>query len=97
MRAPATATGVLLIAMLCCPVPAQVSRQQQEEWTWKDSTRKVRSRADQDRILALHKLWLESEGKSGTQANLAYADLTGADLKGAEWGRAYLFGIFRVS
>jgi len=93
MRPPATATGVLLIAMLCCPVPAQVSRQQQEEWTWKDSSGKVRSRADQDRILALHKLWLESEGKSGTHADLAGADLTDADLKGAELRRAYLRGV----
>ena len=35
-------------------------------------------------ILKLHKLWLESEGKEGVQADLSYCDLTNADLKYAD-------------
>ena len=32
-------------------------------------------------ILKLHKLWLESEGKEGVQADLSYCDLTNANLR----------------
>ena len=31
-------------------------------------------------ILELHKLWLETEGKEGAQADLSYCDLSNADL-----------------
>ena len=56
---------------------------QQEEWTWKDREGQTRSRDDLDNILEQHKLWLDSDRKSGTRAQLSNADLRGANLKGA--------------
>jgi len=43
-------------------------------------------------ILDNHKLWIESEQKQGKQANLAYANLQGADLKDANLQGANLVG-----
>ena len=55
-------------------------------------------------ILADHKVWVESLGKSGKRADLSYADLTGADLSytdlrcanlnGANLYYANLFGAY---
>jgi hypothetical protein len=50
----------------------------------------VRSRADLDKILAQHKLWCESHGKSGVPAELSGADLSGANLREAHLTGAYL-------
>ena len=41
-------------------------------------------RSELDRILAQHKLWLESAGSTGKRANLIGADLTDANLAGAD-------------
>jgi uncharacterized protein YjbI with pentapeptide repeats len=43
-------------------------------------------------VLAKHKLWLESEGAKGEQADLSHADLSYADLEDANLSRANLAG-----
>jgi Pentapeptide repeats (8 copies) len=90
---PATTLGALCFAaLLCLSVPVQTSGQQSKEWTWKDAKGNVRSRADLDKILAQHKLWLESGGTSGAQEDLARADLRNARLGGALLAGANLSG-----
>ena len=97
----ATRLGALFFtALLCLSVPPEASGQQPKEWTWRDPKGNVRSRADLDKILAQHKLWVDSGRKSGTQAGLIgadlrdahlnQADLAGADLNGALLSRAHL-------
>jgi uncharacterized protein YjbI with pentapeptide repeats len=41
-------------------------------------------------ILAAHQIWLDTEGREGTQANLKDADLEGASLSVADLMRANL-------
>src|SRR5271166_3690803 len=90
MRVRAT-TGSLLIAIsLCLFASIPTAAQQQKDWTWKDRDGKPRSRADLDEILKQHRLWVESEGKSGTRADLSGANLSGALLSGANLSDAYL-------
>lgn len=67
------------------------------EWYWKDSGGCTRLKADIDRIVADHGLWLayggeNSEGISlpGKRAILEGVDLTGADLRGAVLDEAVL-------
>ena len=43
-----------------------------------------------DEILAAHQRWVESEGKSGTRADLTNADLSGAKLTNADLTNADL-------
>ncbi|MCH8836160.1 MAG: pentapeptide repeat-containing protein, partial [Proteobacteria bacterium] len=43
-------------------------------------------------ILEYHRKWLESEGEGGSRANLVYADLRDADLRGANLRQARLHG-----
>ena len=43
-----------------------------------------------DTILKDHRLWVESDGKQGKQANLRDANLVGANLQGANLGGADL-------
>lgn len=72
-------------------------------WTWKDDSDRTRTREDLRAILAQHKLWLESRGKSGARATLQGADLTlgtlehaiqlGPELRGADLRRADLSSI----
>ena len=100
MRVRATASS-LLIGISLCLFAASTSAQQ-KEWTWKDSNGKVRSRSDLDEILKQHKLWLKSNGKSGSRANLGgailigvdlvYEELSGADLSFADLSGAILIG-----
>lgn len=83
MRPRATAYALLFMTLLCLSLPLGASGQPQEttkEWTWKDRDGQVRSRADLDRILEQQKQWVESQGKSGAQAELYKADLRGAVL-----------------
>jgi hypothetical protein len=82
------AFGAFLLLLTAHPIAAQ----QQKEWTWKDGQGKLRTRADLDRILTEHQVWVESREKSGTQAGLRDADLTGANLTGALLVRAHLAG-----
>lgn len=37
-----------------------------------------------DKILELHKLWLDSKGKEGKRGNLEGANLQGVDLRGVD-------------
>ena len=63
---------------------------------------KYLTRTERDLILSAHKLWLESDGKDGKQADLANAQLTtemwaeadlrGANLSGANLSEADLAG-----
>jgi uncharacterized protein YjbI with pentapeptide repeats len=73
----------LTLVCLLCALPASG----QVPWTWKDAKRVVRPEAELDRILADHREWVRSRGSQGTQANLA-----GADLSGAQLDRAWLAG-----
>ena len=76
------------------------SEDQQEEWTWKDAKGNIRTRQELDDILAEHSRWVQSEGKSGTSADLrganlsdarlGYANLSGADLSDADLSGAWL-------
>ena len=68
------------------------SEDQQEEWTWKDAKGNIRTRQELDVILAEHKHWVQSEGKSGTRANLRNASLSGANLRNVDLRNARLFG-----
>ena len=87
-----------LMALLCLSLPLGTSgQQQQKEWTWKDRDGNVRSRADLDKILEQHKLWLDSHFRHGFRAELSGSDLRGAALghailRGADLRSAYLMG-----
>lgn len=48
------------------------------------------NKAELDKILDNHKLWLETNGEAGARANLSYADLRRADLSYANLRRADL-------
>ena len=57
----AIASSVLIAVLLCLFAAISAAAQQQEqqpEWTWKDGQGEIRSRADLDKILEKHKLWL---------------------------------------
>jgi hypothetical protein len=71
MRVRATASSLLIAVSLCPSATVQTPAQQQKEWTWTDRDGKIRSRADLDEILKQHKLWLESNRKSGFQSLLS--------------------------
>ena len=43
-------------------------------------------------VLALHKVWIDSDGAEGKRADLSGADLRGADLRGADLSGACLYG-----
>ena len=88
----ATASSLLIAVFLCLSAAIPAAAQQQEPWIWKDRDGKVRSRADLDEILKQRKLWLESVGKSGAQADLRGADLSGAFLDQANLSGADLRG-----
>jgi hypothetical protein len=78
------AASMLIVVLLCFGVAAQMAMQQKQEWTWKDRNGQIRSKADLDEILRQHKLWLESDGKTGVQLGIYGADFSGADLSGAD-------------
>ena len=100
MRVRATASSLLIGISLC--LFAFSTSAQQKEWTWKDSNGKVRSRTDLDEILKQHRIWLKSNGKSGSRANLGgailigvdlvYEELSGTDLSFADLSGAILIG-----
>jgi uncharacterized protein YjbI with pentapeptide repeats len=66
--------------------------QQKAEWTWKDADHKPHTRAELDKILREHGQWIETDGKSGSWAELHGADLSGAKLEAANLNRANLNG-----
>ncbi|MFC5862734.1 pentapeptide repeat-containing protein [Acidicapsa dinghuensis] len=61
-----------------------------ESWTWKDSKGVEHSRAELDEILRAHRRWVDNDGKEGTRAILAGADLTRANLSGSVLNNADL-------
>jgi len=104
-----TACLVVVHAFLLCSLGnAQTEQRSKGDevntvWTWKDNSGRTRTREDLRSILNQHKLWLESDGKSGERANLQNADLTfgradhawqlGSELQGVNLSRADLSGI----
>ena len=98
----ARALSVLLYALatvgtgtgLVAQQTSDSSEDQQEEWTWKDAKGNIRTRQELDEILAEHKHWLESKGKSGTHASLSNADLSDANLSDADLSG---LGLFRTN
>jgi hypothetical protein len=85
------AASVLWLTILFF-LSVHLSAQQQQSWTWRDGTGNVRSRADLEAVRTQHKLWLDTNGKSGARANLSYADLRRADLSGMDLNGADLSG-----
>jgi hypothetical protein len=92
------ATSLLIAVLLSLAAVIQARAQEHKErtwtdasgnshscnvWTWKDRARNSHSCADLDEILKQHQLWLDSLGKSGSQADLNGASLENANLSGA--------------
>jgi uncharacterized protein YjbI with pentapeptide repeats len=71
---------VFLLFVAALPFAQTQPAAGQAAWTWKDSKGVVKARADLDRILSDHKLWVETHGAKGKRADLKAADLTRADL-----------------
>lgn len=46
-----------------------------------------------NKILEQHELWLESDGRKGTHANLSGVDLSGANLEGVNFEGANLYSV----
>jgi hypothetical protein len=67
---------ILVLLFLLVPWPARG----QGDWTWTDRNGAIRTRAELERILEDHKLWLSSDGTAGERANLTGANLKDADL-----------------
>jgi Pentapeptide repeats (8 copies) len=86
MRVRATASSLLIAISFCLCDTLPTSAQQQKAWTWKARDGKVRSRADLDKLLEQHELWMDSKEKSGARADLSGADLSHADLRGTLFG-----------
>jgi hypothetical protein len=92
MKLATPLSALFFAALLCLSLSLRTSAQQPQEWTWKDAKGHPRSRKDLEAILKQHKLWLDSDGKSGTRAELGGANLNGASLSGADLSRANLTG-----
>ena len=81
-----------LSTLLFQPAARQTSAQQAPEWTWKDNKGTSRNRSELEVILGESKVWAESNGKSGSRADLHGATLTMAPLEGVDLYKADLFG-----
>jgi hypothetical protein len=57
-------------------------------WTWKDSSGQKRDWAELQKLLKLHKLWLDSGGSSGFPLSMEHCDLSGAVLYQVDLRRA---------
>jgi uncharacterized protein YjbI with pentapeptide repeats len=72
----------LLIAGVCSG--------QAQKWTWTDKSGRIRTRSDLDEILRRHLQWLDSDGETGERADLSGANLRGAELKQADLAQAFM-------
>src|SRR5437867_552378 len=54
-----------------------------DQWTWVDKSGRTRTRADLDKILTRHDLWLKTKGRKGARAVLDGSKLKGAKLRNA--------------
>ncbi|HEY6266965.1 MAG TPA: pentapeptide repeat-containing protein [Candidatus Acidoferrum sp.] len=81
-------TVVLVLLFLLVPGPASG----QAGWTWTDGTGAIRTRAELERILEDHKLWLSSDGTAGKRANLTGVNLKDADLTEVNLSNGQLTG-----
>jgi hypothetical protein len=81
-------TVIAMLLFVLVPRPARG----QADWTWMDRTGAVRTRAELERILEDHKLWLSTNGTSGKQADLTGASLKEVDLTEANLSNAHLAG-----
>jgi uncharacterized protein YjbI with pentapeptide repeats len=90
---PNAVTGRLLqCSILLLVLAAHLTTRAQNGFEWKDRYGNTCNRSDLDEILRKHRQWVDSEEKSGTQAELNGADLSGAYLYGAKLTRAELAG-----
>jgi uncharacterized protein YjbI with pentapeptide repeats len=71
--------AIAALLFLCVPSAAR----SQTPWTWTDTNGDTRTQADLAKILADHKLWVESNNTRGTQADFSNANLRGAHLESA--------------
>jgi hypothetical protein len=71
--------SIAALLFLCIPSAARC----QTPWTWTDTNGDTRTQADLAKILADHKLWVESNNTRGTQADFSNANLRGAHLESA--------------
>jgi uncharacterized protein YjbI with pentapeptide repeats len=63
---------------------------QNKDWTWRDKTGVTHTAADLKEILRQHSDWLHSDEEKGKRADLAGANLQGADFKSADLSKALL-------
>jgi uncharacterized protein YjbI with pentapeptide repeats len=65
---------------------------QDTNWRWTDKSGHAHTKADLEEILRKHLDWLDSDGTKGVRADLTGANLKGADLDGVDLTRAILSG-----
>lgn len=75
-RAPRTSPAAIALLLLLFSSSLTA---QQREWRWLDNDRKIKMRADLEKILLR---WKDSKGSHEERSELRGADLTGADLSG---------------
>jgi hypothetical protein len=66
------------------------------QWTWRDKDNRPRTKDDLDKILELHRVWLQTGGLQGSQADFSGSDLTNAPLEKANLSKAY-FGMAKLT
>jgi len=78
------ALWVFCLAMFLLATPGQ----SQEEWTWTTRSGKIQGKAEFDRVLKDHLLWLSSQGLQGRRSLLDRAKLRRVDMSDQSLSRA---------
>ena len=84
-------TRVVQFGILLLLLAAHLRGEAQNDFEWKDGSGKARSLSDLVEILRKHETWLESDQKSGIQADLRDVDLSRANVTGVNLTRANLY------
>lgn len=71
---------LLSSSALSLVIPNVIAAQEKGAFAWKDGGGNVRTEKELKELLAQHKIWLQTKGKSGHQVILSDADLTNANL-----------------